>query len=410
MVGDRHRIVNVRLANIPPDKKLEQMGQTLGFSFHTAGREDKAWAGVRLKNGDPAYEKEMENLAQAIYDTLEALREASGRKIAASQPDSEIPEKTQDSRFDLYFADVADSLLALRRRAIDWVKNKNKEVKVSDFVPAPYPAQAHNDKVIETLRSTKLSVHLLAEVPGRPIVDDPGTTYPQKQAELGIDNAQYQYVWIPEDLDLSQIDPDYGSYRNLLEKLDQLADKEKRSRSETALPAHDFIRGRRSKADELAERILQKLDIIQSPDKGPPQNRGTLLVTHPKDADAAAQLLSFLLRQGVPVTSIPQTEEAHDPMYDDEILKQISTILILFGEVAPSWAKARFEEALKKMVEGRYAISSIVVYLAPPRKRVADNDFTIGFIKATVIDHMDSPQLVPEKLKPLLSSLVARSE
>lgn len=413
-VENRYRIVHVLLQNIPVSGWLPEFGRTPAFTFHDACKNAADWAGYPLQPGKQAYESEIKNLVDAIYDTIVEFKEAGGRTFKQSQPVIKVVEpttvvdETHEGEFELFFADVTDTLQKLRRRVVKLIKEGDQKVKIGKFLPPPYDHAGHNDKVLERLKRARISVHLFNEIPGRAIDDEDSQTYPQKQAEIARDKAQSQLVvWVPQDKSFDQIDHDYADYKNFLENLHRLGSEQKsRVPADAVQTTHDFIKGKGEPAD-LAERILQKIDTLRQHDESTFADVGGILVdTHSKDARYATQIGGFLSKRGMRVHVVPHSDEGENAkMLYEETLKQVSSVLIVFGGVAESWVVGRFWAAMKAFVTKKSFIENIFIFLAPPRKSVSTDVFTIneelvpppGFIH-----HMDSDRLDPEKLKLLL--------
>jgi hypothetical protein len=406
-VENRYRIVHVLLQNIPESEWLPEFGRTPAFTFHDADINAAEWAGYPYSHDIQACETAIRDLTDAIYATLETFKKI--REDTTSPPgNAEVVDESKVGRFELYFADVGDTLVKLRRRVVARIKESDKQVKVGRFLPPPYDPIEHDDEVSKTLKSARLSVHLLNEYPGKPIEDvdnKRALTYPQKQAELARDTAQSQLVvWVPKNIDLEQIDPEYDEYKNFLKNLDRLAAEEKsKGITDAVQPKHNFIHGA---SEDLAECILQKVDALRRRDERPPPDVGGILVdTHSKDTIYATQIGGFLSKRGMRVHLVPHIGESEDAkMLYEETLKQVRSVLIVFGGVAKSWAVGRFWAAMKEIINQTCSIDNIFVFLAPPEKDVSPKVFSKNpCIKPPeFIHHMDSDTLVPDKLKLLL--------
>jgi hypothetical protein len=413
-VGDRCRIVHVLLQNIPHTDWLPAFGRTPAFIFHDADRDADAWAGYANKIDSEAFDNEIKKLADAIYKTLETLQKIGGRPPTQPEQAFEVVEpasvvdESNVGEFELYFADVGDTLQKLRRRVVSRIKESDKQVKVGSFLPPPYDLTKHNAKVLERLKRARLSVHLFNEYPGKDMEDEGALSYPQKQAELARDKAQSQLVvWVPKDIDFEQIDAEYADYKNFLKNLERLAEEEKsRGSTDAAQTTHDFIHGVHGEPADLAESILKKVDALRRRDETTrPDVDGILVDTHSKDAIYATQIGGFLSKRGMRVHVVPHSGEGEDAkMLYEETLKQVRSVLIVFGGVAESWAVGRFWAAMKAIINEACSIDNIFVFLAPPEKDVSPDVFLKSkpVKPPSFIHHMDSDTLAPDKLKLLL--------
>ena len=185
-VGERMRIFNVLLHNIPYAEWPEAFGQTSGFPFYDA--EDAEDFGVPLDPAGKEFETQIRQLVKAIFQALTSFPEPSSAPTPSQEP-AEKPEKPQPQQEggDVYVAQVADSLQKVRKRVISELNQKG--ITVHKRLPPPFEAEPHQEAVIAAMKSATLSVHLLDSSEGMEIGDDEETTYPQKQAQLGLEHA-----------------------------------------------------------------------------------------------------------------------------------------------------------------------------------------------------------------------------
>lgn len=412
-VENRYRIVHLLLQNIPESEWLPEFGRTPAFCFHDADRNAADWAGYPYRHDNRACEIKIMRLTDAIYDTLETFKKI--REDTTSSPEdavvvdqlNSVVDESNVGEFELYFADVDENLEVLRRRVVDRIKEGDQKVKVGGFLPPPFNAIEHNDKVLERLKSARLSVHLLNEYPGNYMkgMEAEGIlTYPQKQAELARRNAHSQLVWMPKNLDIKRIDNKHADYKKLLQYFDGLpAEKERGVSTDAAQTAVDVLR---CVPNDLAENILQEIDKLSPRPETPlPNVDGILVDYYSADTRYATQIGSFLSKSGMRVHLVPQSGgDEHAKFLYEETLKQVRNVLIVFGSVADSWAIGRFWTVMKAIVNGECFVNNIFIFLGPPVKTVsAENFLQRKPVKPpTFIHHMDSEKLTPEKLNILL--------
>ena len=154
--------------------------------------------------------------------------------------------------------------------------------------------------------------------------------------------------------------------------------------------------------------VVKKLDALtrRGPPSIPGQGPRILVDTHVKDYRHALELGAFLSKYDVFPYVVPQEDdpEASLTLYE-QALKKVSVLLIVFGEVAEEWVRARLSTALQLMVMGDHDIKAAFIYLAPPRKQISENAFHRGVFRADLLDNSSAGPLEPVGLAPLLESL-----
>ena len=407
-IDNTYRIVDVRLCNIPPDDRLDELSGTTGFDFHNAPPNADPWAGYPLNETDPDYTPFIERLADELYKTLEEF----SKVIVADPPDPpddpppppETPPgatEVQEGKFQLYLADVADTLQKLQRRVREKIEAQYSDVNVSQLQTLPPDATNHSAEVLKKLKTARLAVHLLDEVPGRYIEAGVSVTYPQQEAELSKRNARAQLVWVPDTLSLCNIeDSDHAA---LIRGLEEIANEEITANTDSSRPPkHMFVR---SAEEHLAVEILQRIDDIRRNDEQlkPTAPYSVLLDAHAKDTNAAHEIGAYLERQRIQVSVITHPDERSALSIYEETMKRVNAVLVVYGNAQESWVIGRYHCALKMYVDGKSAIKVIGIFLAPPEKPDAEEIFTYGPTRPNlIIDHMHSTDLDEDKLSPLV--------
>jgi hypothetical protein len=345
-VGDRLRIFNILLNNVPHADWPKEYGRSSGFPFHDAHRDEEF--GQPVEPGDKLFQQQLRSLVDSIFRTLLTIKEAQ-------QPPSGVkdPASRENDSFTIYVADTADSLRTTRKRLIsDLLQQKN--IRVVTNIPPPYEPGAHEGRVTEELKKGDLSVHLLDELPGREIEGLAGLCYPQAQAELAMTHSRLPFIWVPQKME--SIDDD--GYREFLSGIETGSREERK---------YDFIRG--SPATIVRE-ILEKVTELKAhaiPLECSPA--AALLDTHFKDQLYALELSRFLLeRQVQPYINPEEDDPRKNLSLFEERLKQVSLLIIFFGNVAEEWVRARLAAALQIVVAEGYPLKACGVYLAPPCK------------------------------------------
>jgi hypothetical protein len=258
-------------------------------------------------------------------------------------------------------------------------------------VPPPWEAAEHREAIAGALERAALSVHLLDELPGRRMQGDESSSYVQKQLELAAEPHGERLIWVPKELDTARIEDE--AHRDLVDRL------EHGEREGTGL---EFVRGSPA---VLGAQIVERLEALASRTGAPAQGRSVLLDTHIKDQLHALELSKLLLEQNVQPYINPQED---DPRTNLDILearmREVETLLILFGNVQEGWVRERLGAALQLSVTKKLPLKSFCVYLAPPRKAAGLN-FDFGPIQVPLIDNSADMALNSASLAPLFETL-----
>jgi hypothetical protein len=365
-VGDRLRICNVLLNNIPISKWPEEFSRSGGFKFHDSQQDDDL--GNPIDPADKAFQPALRHLGDSIYRTLCDLMAATPRKKEPS-----FPEK---AAFTVYVADTADSLRMARKRLINELQQQ-KGTTVITNIPPPYEPRVHEQHVREALKMASLSVHLLDGLSGREIEGQPGLCYPQAQTELAIGHGKAPFIWVPQQLTEEAVEDE--AYKQFLGRL------ENGPRTESK---YEFVRGAPS---TITRDILQKMEELRSlaaPRQASPA--AALLDTHFKDQLHTLELSKFLLdRQVIPLINPAEDDPRRNLKLFEERLKQVSLLIIFYGSVAEEWVRARLAAALQIAIAQNCPLKACGVYLAPPRKASANFQLGQRLFPVELMDHTD---------------------
>ncbi|MCP3957956.1 MAG: toll/interleukin-1 receptor domain-containing protein [bacterium] len=359
-VGDRLRIVNVQLTDVPRDEWPEEFGRTSGFDAHDA--EDNGRPGEPSEPSSPLFKRQVRALADALYDMLKAMRKTSR---PAGEP-------AASDRGTVYLADVADTL----RDQIDKLSHdlKQRGIEVVSGVPPPYDAIGHEKRVIEELEGVDLTVHLLDEYAGRKIDGGAGATYPRRQVELAGKHGCARTIWLPEGLDPTKVDNEaHGSFLQELE------------RGKGGGDADDFVRGLRA---DLAGQIVERVEHLRSAARAGSADgdeASCLLVTHTRDTAHMLPVAETLMGEGIePFIN----QEANEPKAVLELfegrLRNVASLIIFYGEVRRRWVRERLDTAIKIGAKDNPDLR-LAVFAAPPEKPPEDLRFSRGFIHVETI-------------------------
>lgn len=371
-VRDRMRVLNVLLNNIPHKSWPEYYGKTSGYDFFAAENEEDL--GYPLKYASEGFEERLRKLVESIYKTLTAIKELATPKVSE-------PAITKT----IYLADTTDSLIRFRKRLLN---DLGSSVRVISNVPPPFEAAAHENKVIEAIKQVDLSVHLLDEFPGREIQGEEGKSYPQKQVELGLKHAKSQFIWVPNSLDLETVeDAGYKSFIDTLQNGNRGASN------------YCFIKG---SATSLGREVAEMLNRRTEPEPIGPLGGATLVDTHLKDQLHAYKLGQFLIEKSIQPYINPEEDDPQKNMKVlEERLKQVSKLIVIFGDVAEQWVRARLAVAVQIAITARVQLKACGVYYAPPRQRGPSNIFDLPFLPVYEFDSSDISN--PQNLCPMLN-------
>jgi len=381
-IGDRLRLINCLVDNIPHTDWPEGLAGTTGYPFYDEEEgDDPTDPEVKL------FQRQLRDLVEYIYNLLEAFREK-----CLEEPKEEATEtpQTPENGVGVFFADVADSLHTTRKRLMNELQRKG--IKIVSGIPPPYEYQAHEAEVKTAFESVALSVHLLDQLPGREIDGEPTTTYPQKQIELARAASVNQLIWAPKELDFQTIDEE--DYRKTLDRLEN-------GLREGA--NYDFVRGRHT---DLAHQLLDKIKQLQAASEVSGDVQAALLDTHSKDESYAMELGFYLSENNIQPYINPQEDDPNKHIDAFEArLKQVSILIILFGSVNADWVLQRLGEALKLSITQKLPLKTFCVFGLPPTKQPTELNFSFGPIPVHVIDNSKGGDLQPQLLAPVLKSV-----
>jgi hypothetical protein len=368
-VGDKYRIFHLLLNNLPTSLWPNQMGRTPAFPFH-----DKD-GGDPVGPGSKRFISCIQQLARALHGTLEGLKQFDQTKpfppvqnqprsstLFAETSDTQRSEKRKvlaelenQPRFSIFFAETSDTLRSKRTRALRDLAGFG-DLNLISGVPPPFPSAEHDERVRQELRSADLSVHLLDNYPGRPIGDEEGSTYPQRQVELAIEHGKPQLIWVPKSMQYDSIEEE--EYETFLRQL------ENGPRSDCS---YDF---QRELPDAIPRLIRTKVDEIKSRRRAPAAPLDAVLLdTHVKDQLFAVKLSNYLVDHGMQAYINPGEDNPIANLAEfTERLKQAGVLILIYGAVAEEWMRNRLAETLRIVIAEQCPLRVCGVYVAPPHK------------------------------------------
>jgi len=384
-VGDRLRIFNVLLNNVPFDDWPAEFGRTSGFAFHDAESPDDF--GYPEDPQEKPFQMQMRKLVEGVYRTLCAMKEDL-QKSAPQAAVTEPPPGQSDEQFTVFLADTADSLRTLRKRVTAELQSKG--IRVVADVPPPFEAATHEQQAIAAINKSQLTVHLLDSFPGREIEDAEDKSYAQRQVELSIEHARSQFIWVPKSLDLAGLEA--GAYKDFLDRLEN---------GERSDASYKFLRGLPA---ELPHEILDEIEAVRRRPTAEALPSSALVDTHFKDQLHALDLIRYLSDKNVQPFINPEEDDPRKNIRIlEERLKQVTKLIIVFGSVTSDWVRARLGAAVEIAITEGCPLKACGIYYAGARHKNTDGDFRLGLFPVYTFDAADLSN--PRALAPLLETI-----
>jgi hypothetical protein len=366
-IGDSSRLLHVLLNNIPFGQWPKELSGTTGFPFHDAT--DKEEFGDPLDTSGPQFLEQLKSLRDAIVSLFEIFLKLQAPANEAL-PDT-VPSGTKPI---LFFAEVADTLRSALKRTMGDLEKEGYAIQTG--IPPPDESAAHESRVKEVLEKADLSIHLLDGIPGKEMIDEPNSWYPQKQAELGLKYAKSTLIWVPSELDPNTVEED--NYRKFLQGLE----------GGVSVPGkYDYIRGAKST-------LTQDISGLAAPLKNPPpppvstRQVQVLLDTHITDQLGAMDLGRILLESQIQPFINPLED---DPKENTQILSdrisQVSKLIFFYGKVSKDWVWERMNAALQLVIANNYPVQEFYIFMAPPLKDPHEITIQQKFLRINVIDN-----------------------
>jgi hypothetical protein len=383
-VGNRSRVINVLLNNVPFTQWPAGLNGTTGFPFHDAATKEDL--GDPFDVGDPQFRNRLKELRDALVKLISEFS-ADEKK----EDNIETSEK-KDDQFTIFFGDVADSLRTARKRTITELEKKG--FKIVCDVPPPFDAAAHEKLAMQKLKEANLSVHLLDQFPGREIDENEGQWYPQKQVELGLQHAPAQLIWLPAETDIGTIEE--VAYKTFMNELEG---------GKTPAKNIEFIRGTKSTLTQEITDLAEKLKIQQK-QQAKNGKVAVLLDAYSSDQKYAWELGTSLLENQIQPFVTPQEDDPRNNsnMLGDRI-SQVNKLVFFYGKVEWTWVQRRVHAAMKLIINNEYPADEFFIFLLPPHKNPKEIAFERRFLKVNVIDNSDALQLDKATLQQFFQSL-----
>jgi len=381
-VGDRMRVFNLQLNNIPFTDWPTEFGRTSGFPFHDAADQDDL--GYPSDPKDKLFQQQIRKLVDSVYRTLLVLKD---KQTAAAPPVVTTDAAPADDTFTVFLADTSDTLRTLRKRVSNELQQEG--IRVTSNVPPPYDTTSHEPAAIAAISKAHLALHLLDGVPGREIGGQEDKTYPRRHAELGLEHARSQMIWVPQSLDTQAIED--STYRAFINELEHGA------RAESG---YNFIR---ESPSDVTREVLDRVKELQTATKPAAEASSALIDTHFKDQLHAFELIRFFTDRNVRPFINPEEDDPRKNIHIlEERLKQVTRLIIVFGEVTEDWVRERLNAAVQIAITERCPLKAFGIYFAGARRKGTDANFNFGFLPVYTFDNSDLQS--PQKLAPFLEA------
>ncbi|HUS10600.1 MAG TPA: toll/interleukin-1 receptor domain-containing protein [Pyrinomonadaceae bacterium] len=383
-VGTRGRLFNVLLNNVPIDQWPRQFEGLTGSKFNDAV--DPRDPGYPLQRTDPTYLIQLRKLAAEIYGTLRDFD-------ALMQSGSEEREITSNKYESLtvFLAHTADTLTyTTKERLLNDLRRNGAQI-ITDLPPR-YPTLEHDEDLLAAIGKADLSVHLLDENPGAKVPDSADDFYPRRQADLVLDQPRPQFIWVPQTLDSETVPhKKYGMFLKQLEN------------GERTKSSYRFVR---APAASVTREVFAALDLILKP---PVASIGAaaLVDTHPKDEKYAFNLSSILANNNVqPLITSGEDDPGKNIEGFEDLLRQVSLLIVVFGQVAEEWVTGRIREAFKVAAATEHRSLKVCgVYLPPREDGKRNRQLSFGLLPVSIpIFWFSDPKILNSVLSTMATS------
>ena len=386
-VGDRSRIIHVKMNNIPKTEWPKEFLGTTGFPFHDAKEREDFGDPLKLMSDD--FSTQMKSLRDAVWKLLSDFEQA--KKTVAPQQTIE-EEKIKDD-FTIYLGEVADTLRSPRKRIVAELEKKGFSIVTG--IPPPDEAAAHENVTKEAVNNAQLAVHLLDEYAGREIVGAPELWYPQRQTEISLASSTSNLIWVPSEIDFSDIEEE--NYKSFMESLEA---------GKASSGEYEFVRSSKS---TIAQEIIDFAEQIKARHTQKKVEKGQLSVlldTHFKDQQYAFDLGKALLDNQIQPFINPQEDDPRKNINQlSDRISQVRKLIFLYGNVSKEWVLERISVALRLILNNDYPIDDFFIYMAPPHKEANEISINQRFLKVNVIDSSNSRVMDEALLQQFLSDL-----
>jgi hypothetical protein len=359
-VGTRSRIFHGLLYKIEPDQWPDEIKGIGGLTLY----DDTS----KLEKRDPSkisselFDFQVKALAEEILELLKDYKKLNV-KPTPKPPAPNAPK--------VFLADTADGLSELRSCVINSLQAEG--IEVFSRIPPPYAPDLHDQAASQRIAEADLCVHLFNDTPGQKFIEgESGKTFLQRQAELGLEKAKSQFIWVPpkELVDIPTIND--SDYRDLLAGL------------ESGHRDKDRYTFQREPANVVPGEIIKRIKE-QAYGVPPPLLSAALLETHRKDQLYALDLYPLLLEKSLqPYINADAVDPGEKLGTFQRLVQQITVLIIIFGSVAGDWVRERINASLKLAATTVPRRLKLCAIYAPPGADGAARQLTLGVFPGPV--------------------------
>jgi hypothetical protein len=221
--------------------------------------------------------------------------------------------------------------------------------------------------VIAELERSHLSIHLFDEMTGREIEDLDGQYYPQRQVELAMRLSKFKLIWVPRSVSLPDIKDE--KHRQFLMGLETTPHSHAKFSFNREEPPHEVI----------VQAVLECRESFEQSKTLKRISASALVDAHFRDLAYATELYPLLEKFNVTFFVNPAGDEPRQNMNGlAKLLKQVTRLIIVFGNAGKEWTKNRVLEAVKMSLEEEGQLKPCGIYFAPPHSLSTDGKFEFG--------------------------------
>lgn len=376
LIGEKQRIINILLNNIPYQQWPKALGGSSGFAMHDAETKDQY--GEFTFPNDDQFNKQLRKIVDSIEETMTEFRTVC--------PSASI-NLAKAQKVQIFVANVVDKLQLFRERLMADIQEYGGNVlnDISSLVDTGI----NENQIRHIIEQANFSIHIFDQQSNEIEIN-----HLIRQTEIAIRSSTPNLIWVADDLQLETIEKQ--GYRNWLNNLRNDL-RENRN--------HEFIHCSRLAFTQL---VLQKIQEITNQFIPETKPFSYLIDTHQKDQHFAYRLANCLTEQGIDVDF---NKESRDPIKSlenfENSLKQVRNLIIICGKVAPQWLQERVKRATKVLAEqlatdAPLQLENIWVYLTPENQGTTALPKLPPIIKVRFLDNSQMNSFDPQVVDPLL--------
>jgi hypothetical protein len=396
-LGERYRIFNVLMNNIPVENWPKELGQGREASrafelFERVSETDGIGRPSKTSESSSAFDIQMDKLVATLGTTLKELQIACSPSKTAPPPEM-APEK------QIFVAEVPASMRRYRRRLVKRLKEDDFQI-ITD-IPPPDELPGHDRAVVDGLAKCGFSIHLLDKDAGEAIEGVESETYPRRQANLALEHGRWPFIWVPRELDISAVTPEnYQSFLSNLEK--GVASDACFCRGISPEPNHE----------EIFDQVLRSLETQHTEaDIDSMRSAGCVVDYHEReDVFHVSELTNFLFDRGIQCRLVPQADHSPEKgrrIYEARI-RRAAAVIVLFGRVTEAWVDERLRVARQHFaVKKSVSTPHFIVCAFPPKKETNKLETFANQSSLRLPVHVDdhTQGFAPNRLTALLDNI-----